>query len=513
MPSTLDGLFAKRGPNVPETRGAQAFEAEVCRSDNRGLFVTIAGFDRNLRWGPCEPAGTQLPVGTKIAIAMSNRGRPWLLGGIGRGRPSDVSITADATTLAPADEATVQVTEPTPDYFHFYFGLPRGQQGVQGPAGAQGPTGATGPAGPQGVQGAPGPIGPEGPQGPQGATGPEGPQGPQGVQGPQGEQGIQGEPGSALGDVGDVKMSAALRIPEGWLACDGAEISRGEYAQLFDAIGEAWGAGDGSSTFNVPDLRDRTPVGASDTRALASTGGAATVALAAAEMPSHAHTVTSHSHRLDVWSGNDNVDHTHSTGGRSTAHWHGLADPTYPYIPSSNGWNWVNVAYTAGGYAVPYAGAGNANNYIGPDDRDHTHGTYGASARHAHAINADTSAVAPATDAIGGGAAHENMPPFAVVNYLICYGEKSKPPEVTDYQPVNVGPGTPMTFNGTGLTGATVDFDNSGTIVPFDNVVVVDDTLVTADTPDIGPGDQWPTITVTTPVGSVEGLPVNYFGG
>lgn len=47
----------------------------------------------------------------------------------------------------------------------------------------------------------------------------------------------------------------AENIPEGWLLCDGSEISRTEYAGLFAAIGIAWGAGDLTSTFNLPDLR------------------------------------------------------------------------------------------------------------------------------------------------------------------------------------------------------------------------------------------------------------------
>ena len=44
-------------------------------------------------------------------------------------------------------------------------------------------------------------------------------------------------------------------IPEGWMLCDGAEVSRSEYANLYNAIGVCWGTGDGSTTFNLPDLR------------------------------------------------------------------------------------------------------------------------------------------------------------------------------------------------------------------------------------------------------------------
>ncbi len=47
----------------------------------------------------------------------------------------------------------------------------------------------------------------------------------------------------------------AENIPAGWLLCDGSEVSRSEYANLYNAIGVSWGTGDGSTTFNLPDLR------------------------------------------------------------------------------------------------------------------------------------------------------------------------------------------------------------------------------------------------------------------
>lgn len=49
--------------------------------------------------------------------------------------------------------------------------------------------------------------------------------------------------------------------PTGWLLCQGQAVSRDEYADLFGVIGTAYGAGDGSTTFNVPDLRETVPVG------------------------------------------------------------------------------------------------------------------------------------------------------------------------------------------------------------------------------------------------------------
>lgn len=65
--------------------------------------------------------------------------------------------------------------------------------------------------------------------------------------------------------------------PSGFLDCDGTAVSRSTYATLFSVIGTTYGTGDGSTTFNVPDLTDRTIVGKSPTKALASSGGANTV--------------------------------------------------------------------------------------------------------------------------------------------------------------------------------------------------------------------------------------------
>lgn len=88
---------------------------------------------------------------------------------------------------------------------------------------------------------------------------------------------------------------AGAWIPAGWLACDGYAVSRTTYARLFDAIGTLWGAGNGSTTFNVPDLRRRVRAGAGGVgtihlgNTVGSTGGAETHTLSAAQMPSHTH--------------------------------------------------------------------------------------------------------------------------------------------------------------------------------------------------------------------------------
>ena len=90
--------------------------------------------------------------------------------------------------------------------------------------------------------------------------------------------------------AGFIYPLAGRKIPEGFLLCDGAAYSRTEYAELFAVIGITYGTGNGSSTFNVPDLRGRVTVGASDENyELGDIGGEEYHILTIDEMPAHKH--------------------------------------------------------------------------------------------------------------------------------------------------------------------------------------------------------------------------------
>jgi microcystin-dependent protein len=101
---------------------------------------------------------------------------------------------------------------------------------------------------------------------------------------------------------GILQWTARPAVEEGWLACEGQAVSRATFKALFEAIGTAYGPGDGSTTFNLPDYRERAPVGAGAAgRGLASaargaTGGEATHKLTEGEIPAHAHGVNDPSH-------------------------------------------------------------------------------------------------------------------------------------------------------------------------------------------------------------------------
>jgi microcystin-dependent protein len=109
--------------------------------------------------------------------------------------------------------------------------------------------------------------------------------------------------------TGTVLDFAGASAPDGWLMCYGQAISRTDYKNLFDKIGTAYGEGNGSTTFNVPDLRGRVIAGKDDMggtaanrlttagsgvngAALGASGGAQTHTLDVTQIPAHAHPQT-----------------------------------------------------------------------------------------------------------------------------------------------------------------------------------------------------------------------------
>lgn len=99
--------------------------------------------------------------------------------------------------------------------------------------------------------------------------------------------------------VGEIVLWSGIDAPDdpNLLLCNGASLATSDYSDLFNVIGTAYGT-TGAGYFNLPDLRGRVAIGESGSHALASTGGAETVSLTTAEMPSHTHTDTGHVHAL-----------------------------------------------------------------------------------------------------------------------------------------------------------------------------------------------------------------------
>jgi microcystin-dependent protein len=139
---------------------------------------------------------------------------------------------------------------------------------------------------------------------------------------------------SLLPPPGSITMFGGTSLPAGWLNCDGAAVSRTDYATLWATIGSNFGAGNGTTTFNLPNFASNLPQGTAGTPG--STGGSLTVTIASANLPTHTHTLNAHTHGLG--------SHTHTTNGSSfNDHSHAMAmrqraqSGSNYYIPDSTG--------------------------------------------------------------------------------------------------------------------------------------------------------------------------------
>jgi len=205
-----------------------------------------------------------------------------------------------------------------------------------------------------------------------------------------------------LSQPGDIKASAAQNPTAGWLLCDGAALDRVVYADLFAAIGTSFGAGDGATTFNVPNLKDAFPKGALTPAAMGGRGGEASHVLDANEMPVHAHSVydPSHAHGL--------ADPGHQHYGAEGGHQHGinnLAGGNAAVLLYGN----AMVSGHPGAWTAPGSGYSVSNaTAVGfwVDVRGTGMGVYGAGTG-IGIYNA------------GASWAHNNLPPFQNVNYFI----------------------------------------------------------------------------------------------
>lgn len=102
-------------------------------------------------------------------------------------------------------------------------------------------------------------------------------------------------PISPIGLIGEIKAYGGINIPAGWLECNGAEVAKSSYPNLYTAIGDLWGTASDNDHFVLPDLRGRVAVGFNSTdtdfNTIGKTGG-----LKDSIVPLHNHTQNSHNH-------------------------------------------------------------------------------------------------------------------------------------------------------------------------------------------------------------------------
>lgn len=133
---------------------------------------------------------------------------------------------------------------------------------------------------------------------------------------------------NAVNPAGAIIMYGAASAPTGYLKCDGSNVNRVTYSDLFTAIGTTYGIGDGSLTFGIPNLESRFPIGydGGSSYALAGTGGAITdtptlsgtnagTAITEAQMPSHTHDSWGSGWPTGTWTGGTGTTQSSVTQG------------------------------------------------------------------------------------------------------------------------------------------------------------------------------------------------------
>lgn len=211
--------------------------------------------------------------------------------------------------------------------------------------------------------------------------------------------------GSATFSSGDIKPSAAAAAQDGWLSCDGSAVSRATYPNLFSAIGETWGPGDGVTTFNLPDFRGRALIGFDGAHPLATTGGADEATLGVNQLPAHNHGVTDpgHTHAFTA------DPHTHIV--TDPGHIHAITDPGHHHTD-------LQTAATGGAAAGGAAAGGvTGDSVTGITVNAHVTGITNQNTNVTGTTDAHVTGIT--TTNTGAGDPVPTQSPYAAVNYLI----------------------------------------------------------------------------------------------
>jgi len=176
----------------------------------------------------------------------------------------------------------------------------------------------------------------------------------------------------AVMPVGTLIATARPSAPTGYLLCEGQAVSRTKYAGLFGAIGTAYGKGDGSTTFNLPDLRGRVPAGVD--------GGAGRLTIGPG--------------KLGNAGGDQRLQgHTHDQGNLVTDTQNALHSHHVDQQPGTR-----------------HEGSGFAYDVMNSTPGFH-YNTSGDFATHSHNISGHTG--------LTGSGGSENLPPYLIVNWAI----------------------------------------------------------------------------------------------
>lgn len=209
---------------------------------------------------------------------------------------------------------------------------------------------------------------------------------------------------SALAQVGEIKMWPVATPPTGYLMCDGSQVSRTTYAALFALVGTTFGAGDGSTTFNLPNYTNRMAIGAGGLYGVAATGGSKD-AIAVA-----------HTHSFSATTGNESANHTHSgTTDSAGTHAHSLRGAST--VGATKGIAETSSASILAGTStdsIGYYSTLNSGSAVMDTQGAHTHTftTGGVSANHTHSVSGTTGST-------GSSGTDANLPPYLAIFFII----------------------------------------------------------------------------------------------
>ena len=248
--------------------------------------------------------------------------------------------------------------------------------------------------------------------------------------------------------IGTVQMYTKATAPTAttnggtWLVCDGSAVSRTTYSALYAVIGTTYGVGDGSNTFNVPDLKGRSPVGYNvavinngqttqrSTRAVASSGGEENHILSEGELEQHSHVIPNTTHTHAFTTGNSPTGITETNLAKSNVvleeHTHQLEKWTDDTTGTVNNFGRGNLLSSV--YLNPHRLDGDATTKAvtgtallkedGASNNGHKHTI--TDPQHQHTGTTDPSLIGiTATENTGNNDAHNTMHPYLVVQYII----------------------------------------------------------------------------------------------
>ena len=198
-------------------------------------------------------------------------------------------------------------------------------------------------------------------------------------------------------EVGKIQPWGKATAPAGYVLCDGAAISRTDYADLFAVVGTTYGTGNGSTTFNVPQLQGKMPQGYDgNTYNLAGTGGANTVTVAVTNNQA----ATNATNQSVTVTGS--ISNTSLTTAQLASHSHG---------PSRNA---LDLTPTGGSFPVQVGG--NREFGVSPTANEGS----GTAHNHAHTLTGTlTGNITTSLTGTVTAAGTNSFSPFVVVNYII----------------------------------------------------------------------------------------------